>query len=277
MSRLPRKAGRRICRGHVEPDRLLLRIGGRRRRIPPRLVAPRHPRLAQIHAAFGTGPRIAPQRVAGHANYRRRLRSCPRRMVAVTEPGRQLHGHRGAGVTRWRHAAAAMGRGSLDNSAIGGRDPGNPAKADALVGQFPRILFAGLAIDAMRVDFTIMDPPGFLGKAVADVITMRLDLPTHLEQRRPELRRGDRRSFPRARQAWRHHRLFYRRIAAFRARNLAGLLLCLEAVPVTKPPLEFMAVRTAQREQDHRDNLLAGSCTPANPARAIIREYGHKP
>src|SRR5580693_1923792 len=143
------------------------------------------------------------------------------------------------------------------------RDPGDPTKADPLIREFSRLLFAGLAVDAVRIDFAIVDAPGFFGKALADVIAMGLDPPPHFDQRRAKLcRRNRRRSLPRAAEAWRHHRFLHRGLTAFGARDLAGLLLRLEPVSVTKPPFELVAMSTAQREQDHRGNLLAGSCTP---------------
>ena len=44
------------------------------------------------------------------------------------------------------------------------RDPGDPAKADPLIREFSRFLFAGLAVDAVRIDLAVMDAPGFFGK-----------------------------------------------------------------------------------------------------------------
>src|SRR5262249_49480410 len=97
-----------------------------------------------------------------------------------------------------------------------------------------------------------------LGKAATDVIAMGLDLPTHLDQRRAELRwRHRRHCFARTSDTRCHHRLFHRSVAAFWACDLASFLLHLEAIPVTKPALEFVAVTATQREQDHRDNLQA--------------------
>src|SRR5437660_723075 len=106
------------------------------------------------------------------------------------------------------------------------RDPGNPAKADPLIREFARLRFAGLAVDAVRIDFAIVDAPGFFGEALADVIAVALDLPPHFEQRRAKLRRGDRwRTLPRAGETWRHHRFLDRGLTAFGAGDLASLLL----------------------------------------------------
>src|SRR6202035_5056521 len=147
------------------------------------------------------------------------------------------------------------------------RDPRDAAKADPLILEFSRLLLAGLAVDAVRIDFAIMDAPGFFGKALADVIAMALDLPPHFQQRRAKLcRRYRRRCLPRSAEARRHYRFLDRGLTAFGAGDLAGLLLRLEPISVTKPSVELVAMSTAQREQDHRGNLLAGSCTPAPPS-----------
>src|SRR5438046_447714 len=74
-------------------------------------------------------------------------------------------------------------------SAVSVRDPRDAAKADPLIREFARLLFAGLAVDAVRIDFAIVDAPGFFGEALADVIAVGLDLPPHFEQRRAKLRR----------------------------------------------------------------------------------------
>src|SRR5438046_67806 len=124
-------------------------------------------------------------------------------MVAVARFGGQLYGHGGAAV-------------SPPRSAVGGRDPGDAAKADPFIGEFSRLLFARLAVDAVRVDFAIMDTPGFFGKSVADVIAMGLDLLPNLTQRRAKLRRRDRRrGLSRAAEARRHHRFLDRSLTAF--------------------------------------------------------------
>src|SRR5438477_11744635 len=81
---------------------------------------------------------------------------------------------------------------------------------------------------------------------------MVLDLPPHLQQRRAKLCRRDRRGdLPRATEARRHYRFLDRGLTAFGAGDLAGLLLRLEPVSVTKPPLQIVAMSTAQRKQDH--------------------------
>src|SRR5690349_9321416 len=136
-------------------------------------------------------------------------------------------------------------------SAVGLRDPGDAAKTDPLILEFSRLLFAGLAIDAVRIDFAVVNAPGFFGKALADVIAVGLDLSPHLEQRRAKLGRGDRRRcFFRSGEARRHHRFFDRGLTAFGASDLASLLLRLEPISVTKPSFELVAISTAQREQD---------------------------
>src|SRR5689334_23653747 len=111
-----------------------------------------------------------------------------------------------------------------------------------------------------------MDATGFFGKAVAHIVAVGLDLPTHLYQGRPKLcGRHRRRTLLRAADTRRHYRLLDRSLTAFGAGDLTRLLLRLESVPVTKPSFELVAFSTSQREQDHRANLLAGSCTPAGP------------
>src|SRR5580692_3953624 len=132
------------------------------------------------------------------------------------------------------------------------RNPGNPAKADPLIFEFSRFLLAGLAVDAVRIDLAIVDAPGFFRKALADVIAVGLDLPPHFDQRGAELCRGDwRGDLPRSAEARRHYRFLDRGLTAFGAGDLAGLLLRLEPVSVTKPPFELVAMSTAQRKQDH--------------------------
>src|SRR5438445_13281606 len=139
---------------------------------------------------------------------------------------------------------------------VGWRDPGYAAKADPLIGQISRFFIGSLAIDAVRIDLTVVNTAGFFRKAIADVIAVGLDAAAHLDQRCAKLSgRNRRRGFPRAAETRSHYRLFDRSIAAIGAGNLAGLLLCFEPVAVTKPPLELMAVSTTQREQDHRHHL----------------------
>ena len=58
---------------HVEPHRPVLCLGHYRRRVFPRLAAPQHARLAQVHAAFGDRPRPAPQWALCHPPSRRQL------------------------------------------------------------------------------------------------------------------------------------------------------------------------------------------------------------
>src|SRR6266403_1731216 len=74
--------------------------------------------------------------------------------------------------------------GEPPRSAVGMRDPGDAAKADPLIFEFSRFLFAGLAVDAVRIDLAIVDAPGFFGKALADVMAVGLALRPHLRQRR---------------------------------------------------------------------------------------------
>src|SRR5258708_3111223 len=178
-------------------------------------------------------------------------------MAAVPRPRGQLHAH----------GSAPMSRGA---SAVGRWDPGDSAKADPLVGKLLRLPEGGLGVDAVRMDLAVVNPPRLLCKAVADIIAVRLHLPAHLDQSSAELGGGNRRSgFPRTGETRRHDGLLDRGVAAFRAGDLTGLLLRLEPVPVTKPRVELMAVSTAQREQDHRHHLLAGSCIPAFASSAI--------
>src|SRR5882724_9874497 len=183
-------------------------------------------------------------------------------MAVVTRPRGQLHAHGSAPMSR-------------AGSAVGRRDPVNSAKVDPLVGKLPRLLHGGFAVNAVRIDLAVVNAPRLLGKAVADIIAVRLHMPAHLDQSSAELGRGNRWSgFPRAGETRRHDGLLDRGAAAFGAGDLTSLLLCLEPVPVTKPRVEFMAVSTTQREQDHRHHLLAGSCIPAFASSAIVRQYG---
>src|SRR5215469_1920724 len=157
-------------------------------------------------------------------------------------------------------------------SAVGGRNPGNPSKFDPLVGELPRFCFAGLAVNAMRVDLAVMNPARFLRKLSADVIAVDLDLAPHFEHRGTELRGRDRRGcLPRSAEPRRHDRLFDRGIAAFGASDLTRLLLRLEPVTVAKPALKLMALGTAQREQDHRHYLRTACCTRLCALFAIVR------
>ena len=47
-------------------------------------------------------------------------------------------------------------------------DPGNAAELDAFLGQRLRFFVARLAIDAMRIDFAVMNAARLLGKALAE-------------------------------------------------------------------------------------------------------------
>src|SRR5215472_7449701 len=144
------------------------------------------------------------------------------------------------------------------HSAVGRRDPGDAAKTDPLFAELARLVLAGLAINAVGIDLAVMDTTRLLGKTVADIIAIRLDLPAQLHQSRPELRwRNRRHGVPGAAEARGHDRLFDRSVAALGAGDLARLPLRFEPVPVAKPSLELVAVNTTQREQDHRDKLLA--------------------
>ena len=69
----------------------------------------------------------------------------------------------------------------------------------------------------------------------------------------------------------RHQSLLDLGVAAFRAGDLAGLVLRLEALAIAEPGLEFVAGRAAQREQDHRANLLTRVSIPEPSALAIVR------
>src|SRR6202022_1911297 len=142
-------------------------------------------------------------------------------------------------------------------SGVGRWDPRDAPKTDPLIGKFARLVLARLAVDAVRVDLTIMDAADLFGKAGADVIAIGLDLSAQLDQCGAKLRRRDRgHGFPGSAETGCHYCLLNRDIAAFGTGNVARLLLRLERVPVAKPALELVAVGTTQREQDHRDNLL---------------------
>src|SRR5262249_38138259 len=84
--------------------------------------------------------------------------------------------HRGASGPPRRHGVG-IGHGAP----VGGWDPGDPPKADPLVGEFMRLVFARFTIDAVRIDLAIMYAASLLGKAVTDVIAIGLDLPAHLD------------------------------------------------------------------------------------------------
>src|SRR6516225_4427393 len=162
-------------------------------------------------------------------------------------------------------------------SAVGRRDPRNAAKADPLIAEFAGLVLTRFAIDAVRIDLAIVDAASLLGKAIADIIAVGLDLPAQLDQCCTELYgRHRRHRFARSAETRGHHRFFHRSVAAFGAGDLTGLLLRLEPVPVTKPPLEFVAASTAQREQDHRDDLRSVLYTRRD-AFAILGDNDRKP
>ena len=69
-------------------------------------------------------------------------------------------------------------------------------------------------------------------------------------------RRDWRPRLTRAADARRHRRLFDVTVAAFGTRDFAGLLLRLVSLAVAEPTFELMARSTAQREPDHRHDLL---------------------
>src|SRR4029077_9613574 len=146
---------------------------------------------------------------------------------------------------------------------VGGGYPRDAPKADPLIGKFARLVLARLAIDAVRIDLTVMDAAGLFGKAGADVIAIGLDLPAQLDQCRAKLRRRDRgHGFPGSAAAGGHYCLINRGIAAFRTGDVTRLPLRLERVPVAKPALELVAAGATQRAQDHRDDLLGWSIYP---------------
>src|SRR5215472_7698875 len=94
------------------------------------------------------------------------------------------------------------------HSAVSRRDPGDAAKTDPLFAELARLVLAGLAINAVGIDLAVMDATRLLGKTIADIIAIRLDLPAQLDQSRPELRRRNRRQgLSRAAEARRHDRL----------------------------------------------------------------------
>src|SRR5262249_6177718 len=108
-----------------------------------------------------------------------------------------------------------------------------------------------------------MDAARFLGKARADIVAIGFDLTAQFQQRRPHLRRRDRRlPLAGAADVRRHDGLLDPRIAAMRASDLAGLLLRLETLAVAEPRFEFVAGSASQREQDHRADLLTVLCIP---------------
>src|ERR1700730_85324 len=144
-----------------------------------------------------------------------------------------------------------------------GLDPGDAAELDAFLGKCLRFLAAGLAIDAVRVGLAVMDAARLLGKALADIVAFLFDLPPHFHQGGAHLRRRYRQvSVARAADIRCHQRLLDLGVAAIRAGDLAGPGLCLEALAVAEPGLEFVAGRAAQREQDHRANLLTRLSIP---------------
>src|SRR5579863_2188950 len=114
----------------------------------------------------------------------------------------------------------------------------------------------------------------FLGKALADIIAIGLDLTAQLDKRRAQLGGRQRRGLPaRAPDPRRHQRLLDLRVAAIRAGDLARLLLGLEAVAIAEPALEFVARSAAQGKEDHREDLRMRLSTPTGaPSANIYRE-----
>src|SRR5258708_36505087 len=68
-------------------------------------------------------------------------------------------------------------------------DPGQAAELDAFIGQRFGLLVAGLAIDAALVALAVVDLARLLGKLVADMLAVLLDLLAHLDQGFPQLLR----------------------------------------------------------------------------------------
>src|SRR6266478_7358808 len=175
-------------------------------------------------------------------------------MVARAGSWGQLYGRSSAAVNS---RSGSSGRWPELCSAVGRWDPRDAPKTDPLIGKFARLVLARLAVNAVRVDLTIMDSAGLFGKAGADVIAIGLDLPAQLDHRRAKLRRRDRgHGFPGSAETGCHYRLLNRGIAALGTGDVARLPLRLERVPVAKPALELVAAGATQREQDHRDDLL---------------------
>src|SRR5215831_15225471 len=176
-------------------------------------------------------------------------------MIPGAEHGRS---RRISGSTIWSPQCAGERRDPY--SGVGRRDPRNAPKADPFICKFARLVLAGLAVNAVRVDLAIMDAAGLFGKTGADVIAIGLDLPAQLDQRGAKLcGRHRRNGLPGPAETGCHYRLLNRGIAAFGTGDFARLPLRLERVPVAKPALELVAVGTTQREQNHRDDLLGRS------------------
>ena len=126
-------------------------------------------------------------------------------------------------------------------SAVGRRDPGNLAELDALLGEFARLVGAGLAVNAARVGLAIVNLARLFGELRTDIVAIFLDLLTQRDQRLPHLHRRHRR--PRSRafpMLGRHQRLLDLRVAAFRAGDLARLLLRLTGRAIAEPRFEFV-------------------------------------
>src|ERR1700680_4989536 len=152
-----------------------------------------------------------------------------------------------------------------------GLDPGGAAGLKAFLSKSLQFFATRRAIDAVRVGLTVMDATRLLGKALADIVAVLFDLPPHFHQGGAHLRRRYRQALvARAADIRCHPRLLHLGVAAIRASDLAGLVLCLEALAVADPGLEFMAGRAAQREQDHRANLLTRLSIPEPSALAIM-------
>src|SRR5439155_7311014 len=182
----------------------------------------------------------AAPRLCRYASCRPQLRMAERGLGRIGRSERQLYGCGGAAMMR-----------------LGvGLDPRDAAELDAFLGQGLRFVVARFAIDAVRIDLAVMNAARLLGKALADVIAIGLDLAAHLRKRGEHLSRRDWRLIARASDIGRHQRLLDLRIAAIRTGDLARLLLRLKPVAVAEPALEFMAGSASQREQDHRADLL---------------------
>src|SRR5216683_8211644 len=125
------------------------------------------------------------------------------------------------------------------------------------------LVLRGLAIDAARVGFTVVDLARLFGKALADVIAIGLDLGPQLAEFLPDLDRhgrhlggGCRGLLAALADARRHGSLGGFGIAAFGAGELAAGHLPVGGAAVTKPGLEDMALGAFDVEQDHCRAIL---------------------
>src|SRR4029077_15969220 len=113
--------------------------------------------------------------------------------------------------------------------------------------QFARFVGGCLAVDAARVALAIMDAARLFGELRADIIAVGFDLLAQFDERRPELRRRDRRArLARAADARRHQRFLDLRLTAFRARNLARLQVSFISFAIPKTAFELMPRCAAQ-------------------------------